>query len=128
MAGFTGAPPMNLVDCTLRDGVADLGGAQIRVPADLARKAATATQLKLGVRPENITLAPQGDGDLTVQAEVALLEPLGAETLATLRIGTAEMIARLPATFRATPGTPLQVHMPPARLHLFDAGSGQALR
>jgi len=127
VAGFTGAPPMNLVDCTLAAGRADVGGAQIVVPAALASRANGSKQLKFGVRPENITLARQQGDDIEVSAEVSLLEPLGAETLATLKIGTAEMVARCHAGFREAPGTRLTVHMNPRHMHLFDAGSGNAI-
>jgi multiple sugar transport system ATP-binding protein len=128
VAGFTGAPPMNLADCTVRDGAADVGGALIRVPAELAAHARRAAKLKFGVRPENIGLQPQGGDDVRVDARVALLEPLGAETLVTLSVGAAEMVARFPASFREAAGTPITVHLPPQHLHLFDAESGQALR
>ena len=57
VAGFTGAPPMNLADCTLTAGRADLGGTQITLPPELAARANGCAQLKLGIRPENITLA-----------------------------------------------------------------------
>lgn len=128
VAGFTGAPPMNLVDCTLSAGRADLGaGAQIAVPADLAARAGAAGQLKFGIRPENMTLAPQGSDDISVSAEVSLLEPLGAETLATLKIGASEMIARCPASFREKPGTRLSVHLNPRHIRLFNAASGAAI-
>ncbi len=127
VAGFTGAPPMNLADCTLSGGQVDLGGAQIVVPAELAQRAASAPKLKLGVRPENLGLAPTSADAQRVPAEVSLLEPLGAETLVTLRIGSAEMVARAPASFREKPGTPLHVYLSPQHLHLFDATSGVAL-
>jgi multiple sugar transport system ATP-binding protein len=127
VAGFTGAPAMNLADCTLRDGEADLGGERIRVGPDLARRAAMAPSLKFGIRPENIRLERLTDHDLAVPAEVSLLEPLGSETLVTLRIGQAEMVARCAADFREAPGTRLRVHMNPRHLHLFDAASGAAL-
>jgi multiple sugar transport system ATP-binding protein len=127
VAGFTGAPPMNLSDCTLAERFADLGGARIEVPAELAARARSVGKLKFGVRPENITLAPVAQGDLSVPAEVSLLEPLGAETLVTLKIGAAEMVARCPASFREAPGTRLNVHMSPKHLHLFDAAAGGAL-
>jgi multiple sugar transport system ATP-binding protein len=127
VAGFTGAPPMNLADCELADRQADLGGTRIEVPAELAARARAAAKLKFGIRPENITLAPTGAGDLAVPAEVSLLEPLGAETLVTLKIGAAEMVARCAASFREAPGTRVQVHMNPQHLHLFDAASGNAL-
>jgi ABC-type sugar transport system ATPase subunit len=58
---------------------------------------------------------------------VSLLEPLGAETLATLKIGDAELIARVGAGFREAPGTRVAVHVNPAHLHLFDPQTGAAL-
>jgi multiple sugar transport system ATP-binding protein len=130
VAGFTGAPAMNLCDCTWRQddgGRADLGGVRVAVSPELAARAAGTASLKLGVRPENIALAPVTADDQAVPAEVQLLEPLGAETLVTLRIGQAEMVARCPASFREPPGTALTVHLRAAHLHLFDAASGQAL-
>jgi multiple sugar transport system ATP-binding protein len=129
VAGFTGAPPMNLADCTLSNGAADLGGARFALPSALREKVnGHAAALKFGVRPENLRLVRQGPGDLEVPAEVSLLEPLGAETLVTLRIGAAEMVARWPATFAERPGAAVPVFVDPAHLHLFDARSGQALR
>ncbi len=128
VAGFTGAPAMNLVDCTLSGARADLGaGTQIVVPADLASRANGTSKVKFGVRPENLTLAAQASDDIVLPAEVALLEPLGAETLATLKVGASEMIARCPASFREAPGTRLSVHLNPRHMRLFDAASGAAI-
>ena len=142
VAGFTGAPPMNLVDCSLVDGWVDLGeGTRLRLPAELASRAQSAGgsqfgackfgACKFGIRPENIALATtQGathDDAQRVPAQVALLEPLGAETLVTLKIGAAEMVARAPASFRDKPGTAIDVFLSPQHLHLFDAASGAAL-
>ena len=125
VAGFTGAPPMNLSDCTLRGGSADLGGAVVPLPAPLA--GANVASCKLGVRPENIALAPVGTDDIRIPAEVMLLEPLGSETLVTLKVGNAEWIARCAASFKESPGHKLDVFVPPAALRLFDSASGQAV-
>ena len=38
VAGFTGAPPMNLVDCTLTQGAIDFNGVRFALPADLASR------------------------------------------------------------------------------------------
>ena len=89
--------------------------------------ASGSSKLKFGIRPENITLARQSESDLEVPAEVSMLEPLGAETLVSLKIGATEMISRCNAAFRDRPGTMLAVHMNPRHLHLFDASSGAAL-
>jgi multiple sugar transport system ATP-binding protein len=132
VAGFTGAPPMNLVDCTRAEGgVVDLGGERVPLAPALAAamNGASAPQaLKFGVRPENIALASPGNHAAALPAEVVLLEPLGAETLVTFKIGAAELVARCPAGFRERPGTRLSVHVQAEHMHLFDAASGQALR
>jgi multiple sugar transport system ATP-binding protein len=127
VAGFTGAPPMNLADCTLRDGAVTIGDLKIPLPAHLAARGAALQKLKFGVRPENLRLVREHDADVAIDAQVVLLEPLGAETLVTLQCGAAEMVARLPAQFRQAPGTPVTVYVNPAHFHLFDAESGAAI-
>ena len=124
VAGFTGAPPMNLMDVEVEGGSADLGdGVRVALPSPLAGFGGSC---KLGVRPENLRLAAE-PGDIVVPARVALLEPLGSETLVSLKLGVSEVIARLAASFREAPGTPISLHMNPAHLHLFDSKSGAAL-
>ena len=125
VAGFTGAPPMNLVDATVADGHADLGGG-VRVPLAPALARQGGAVRKLGVRPESLRLAGE-PGDIVLPASVSLLEPLGAETLVTLKLGAAEVVARLSPGFREPPGTRLALHVSPAQLHLFDAQTGAAL-
>jgi multiple sugar transport system ATP-binding protein len=124
VAGFTGAPPMNLVPAHAQGGYAALGQLRLALPAHLASAQGACT---LGVRPENLTLARQAEADLELPATLSLLEPLGAETLATLRIGQAEFIARVHAGFKPALGTALNVYLSPSQLHLFDNASGQAL-
>jgi multiple sugar transport system ATP-binding protein len=127
VAGFTGSPPMNLVPCTVVDGHADLGaGARLALPPDLCRRAGDVRGPRLGVRPENLRLSPQ-PGDVALRAEVVLLEPLGAETLVTVKAGAVELVVRGPAAFREPAGTALQLHVAPQHLHLFEPDGGRAL-
>ena len=124
VAGFTGAPPMNLMDVEVAGGAADLGdGVRVALPTPLAGFGGAC---KLGVRPENLRLAAE-PGDIVLPAKVALLEPLGSETLVSLKLGVSEVIARLSASFKEPPGTPISLHLNPAHLHLFDSKSGAAL-
>jgi multiple sugar transport system ATP-binding protein len=125
VAGFTGAPPMNLIDATVADGHADVGGG-VRVPLAPALAARGGGARKLGVRPECLRLSGE-PGDIVLPASVSLLEPLGAETLVTLKLGAAEVVARMSAGFREPPGTRLPLHVSPAHLHLFDTQTGAAL-
>jgi multiple sugar transport system ATP-binding protein len=125
VAGFTGAPAMNLSPCVVQDGVARLGTLALPLPADLAHASGEQT---LGVRPECLQLARLHDDDLVVPATLALLEPLGAETLITVQAGAAEWVARVSASFQRRPGEALTLHVSPRDLHLFDARSGQTQR
>ena len=127
VAGFTGAPPMNLAECKLRAGGAELGDARIALPRELCERASDVGSLKFGVRPENISLARKAPDDIEVPAEVALLEPLGSETLVTFKIGSAEMVARCSAAFHEPAGRRLPVFIHPSHMHLFDAASGAAI-
>ncbi len=124
VAGFTGAPPMNLVACTVADGCADIGGVQINLPDHLRGQSGSRT---LGLRPENLTLMPQSADDLALPATLSLVEPLGAETLITVALGAAEMMARVGAGFRQAPGAALTLHVHPRHLHLFDPATGLAV-
>jgi multiple sugar transport system ATP-binding protein len=125
VAGFTGAPPMNLLRCRVADGQALLGGgALVRLPPALA---AHEGERVLGMRPEHLTLDAQS-GQQALRGELSLIEPLGAETLLSVRVGEAELIARVAADFRGRVGDAIALHVAPSALHLFDAADGRALR
>ncbi len=126
VAGFTGAPPMNLSPCVVKNGRADLGGGSaIALPEILAKFTGSAT---LGIRPENLHLTPVESADLCLSGSLSLIEPLGADTLITVRMGTTEMTARVGANFRAAIGAPVTLHLNPMHLHLFDTATGLAMR
>jgi multiple sugar transport system ATP-binding protein len=128
VAGFTGAPPMNLVPCKLQGSQLSLGaGLMVGLTPSMLAQAQQKPSLKLGLRPEKLRLAAERADDASAMADVVLVEPLGAETLATLRLGEVEMIARLPAGFNERPGSRVQVHWHASDLHLFDADSGASL-
>ena len=128
VAGFTGAPPMNLVPCTLTGGAAVLGdGVGLPLPFALAARAASRSGATFGVRPENLALSPTAADAIGLNAEVRLREPLGAETLVTVGVGTCELVARCPADFALPPGSRLTLHLRPQHLHLFDSTTGVAI-
>jgi ABC-type sugar transport system ATPase subunit len=100
VAAFIGNPGMNLI--------AEPGGDGRRL---------------LGFRPEDGALGPP-EGALAAGA-VALVEPLGSETLVHLRLGSGETVV---ARVRGAPIPALEaragVHVPVERLHRFDATTG----
>ena len=119
VAGFTGAPPMNLARCALTEG-----GIALPLPD---RWRGRPGEHVLGLRPENLRLSPASPADLALPATLQLVEPLGAETLITVRSGGHDFIARVAAGFHQPPGVALTLYVDPQHLHLFDGASGLAV-
>ena len=79
-----------------------------------------------GIRPEHLEPCP--DSEALLRADVDLIEPLGADTLAYGHVDGAgtRVAARLPASFAARPGR-LPLRYRPTDAHYFDAGTGARL-
>ncbi|MDD2867583.1 sn-glycerol-3-phosphate ABC transporter ATP-binding protein UgpC [Neomegalonema sp.] len=108
VAGFIGAPPMNLVD----PASAELVGP---IPAGAAT---------LGFRPEDAILDGfASEGGLKIRAILDGVEPVGAESYlhAHAPAGGARMIVRTAGRARMEPGTALEIRAPAEKLHWFDA-------
>jgi multiple sugar transport system ATP-binding protein len=119
VAGFIGSPAMNVIPGEIRDGrfLAEDGTAW-PLPPNPPRDSGPAVY---GVRPEDLHL---GEG---VPAEVTLVEPTGAETQVTLRIGASTVIGTFRQRIAAGPGDALQIVPDLSKVHLFDRGSGMRL-
>jgi multiple sugar transport system ATP-binding protein len=120
---FLGTPRMNLIDGRVEGGVVTCGPFQVPWPDGLA---GAPERVVVGVRPEDVHLAKDGDrptGDRSGAArfEVAVSEPLGAETHLVLRAGEVEVRVRAPGFDPRPPGTPVHVAIDPSRMHLFAA-------
>lgn len=128
VAGFTGSPAMNLMPCTVVSGQAELGEVRVALPSNLAQAAQQASSHVFGIRPEHVSLSSRSmAGEVAVPATVVISEPLGAETLVTFQVGSAEWVARCAPNFKAQPGSAHTLYLDPAAMHLFDQDSGRAL-
>ncbi|MBC7799879.1 MAG: TOBE domain-containing protein, partial [Gemmatimonadaceae bacterium] len=117
VAGFIGAPAMNLLPGTLLPGAVRLSGGEVIPIAD----AHGTGPVTLGVRPEHVSLAADG-----IPAAVELVEPLGSETLVHGRMADgAAILAKLPGA--APVADRVKLAFAPEGLHLFDASTGRRL-
>ncbi|TWS96331.1 ABC transporter ATP-binding protein [Reyranella sp. CPCC 100927] len=110
-ARFVGTPPMNVIPA---DAIAAAGS------ADPLQGAPAGSSLMLGVRPEHVRLVESGG----VPASVTATEYLGADTLVQTRVGSSEMMARLPGRIDLAPGAAVRLDWQPGSRHWFDAVSG----
>lgn len=109
VAGFVGHPPMNLLEGRFENGHFTMGSLSIPVPTRHLQGPGW-----LGIRPEDATL----DGE--VPARVVIIEPLGRETLVTLRLGEVDFKVLADQVARPAPETEVRLGYRQDRVHLFD--------
>jgi len=118
VAGFIGAPPMNLI--ALPEG----GMPGLMLGQSLGKRRVT-----LGIRPEHAVLAGAETpaSGLTVDLVLTAIEAVGAETYLYGKIGGEgpEMIVRVAGKADFQPGDRLRAVAAQENLHFFDAESGQ---
>ena len=115
VAGFIGAPPMNLLKGTVDGRMFNVRGMALPLPAEAPRAGA----LTLGLRPEHALMTSAEPGTWPLRVDV--VETLGAERLVYGRLGEAAFTLRIEGTLPApAAGSTLHLKVPAQRLHWFD--------
>jgi multiple sugar transport system ATP-binding protein len=109
VATFIGSPAMNLLPSGAL-GVGIGGSGQL-----------------VGFRPEHVQLGNGKPNSAHCDATVEVIQYLGDEQLAYLRLGDAEIVAKLPLEASLEPGRRERFAVPLHHLLLFDAESGDAI-
>jgi multiple sugar transport system ATP-binding protein len=132
VAGFIGSPRMNVLDGELLEGdgrsarVRLKAGGVVEVPCDAAGLAAGAP-LKFGVRPEHVSLAENGAGDVSLS--VAVTEQLGGESYLHGALPSGEALSlRIAGQTSVRRGDAVGLTLgEPGLRHVFEAASGASL-
>jgi multiple sugar transport system ATP-binding protein len=123
VAEFIGSPQMNIfpgVVC-LSDQGASVEMDGLRLP--FGRIGATdGEEVSLGARPEAIGLCDAEAADVIARVEV--FEPLGSDTMASVRIAGTMAVVRLSPETSVARGMTLPLRFDRAKLHVFHASSG----
>jgi multiple sugar transport system ATP-binding protein len=145
VAGFFGAPPMNLFQGTLhtlegrlcfREGlqaeVEERKPFQVTLPKPVADRLLRRSEapLMLGIRPERVTLRPSGDsgqGENAVPATVELVQALGSEWHVHLSTGRHRLIVKSAQPGPWTIQQPVLAVLEMDQARCFDLNSGRAL-
>ncbi|MBV9756332.1 MAG: ABC transporter ATP-binding protein [Alphaproteobacteria bacterium] len=131
VASFIGTPQMNLVEATLvgAEGVSNgqatcrfrLLDSEIVAPAERrVAELAPASKVTVGIRPRSFELVPP-DVPGALPATVDIVEPMGAEVLAHLVQGGADLRCVVPHTTRLAIGERVGLRCKPGQLHVFAA-------
>jgi multiple sugar transport system ATP-binding protein len=126
VAGFIGSPAMNILPATAHLGA---GGKTISLadgtvlPIDPGARVTDGAQVEIGLRPENLTVAPQG----ALAGEVMLVEPTGAQTHLHVQVAGQNLIVVVDGAAAIEKHDPIGLSIPPGQVHLFDRNSGLRL-
>ena len=132
VAGFMGAPPMNLIEVKLvrengrvavRFALADGPVATLALPSPQLVADYSRDDVVLGLRPEAITDGTGADRSPALQLvenRIDLIEPAGSDTFVISRMGGTDVVARLRADARPQTGAPFQLAIDMAKCVLFD--------
>jgi multiple sugar transport system ATP-binding protein len=133
VAGFMGSPPMNFLPAQIATSspatvsLADNEGqaTHLPLPDKVAASVAGGCRVVLGIRPENLSRYDRRRVEEqpylgTIEAPVEVVEPTGAETIAVVRIGRREVIARFEPNAAPAVGETVTLGVDMAKACLFD--------
>ncbi|MBY5736851.1 ABC transporter ATP-binding protein [Rhizobium leguminosarum] len=123
VATFVGAPPMNLLKASARDGRLALSGADasLPLPARFRETVGNGRELILGIRPE--ALRTDGAGP-SIEATLEVAELTGPELVVTALAGNQRLMACLPPRTPIRDNEKLTLFFDEEAMHLFDPKTG----
>ncbi|GEK81295.1 ABC transporter ATP-binding protein [Agrococcus baldri] len=126
VAGFIGSPAMNLMELTVSDQGVHFGDHRVAIPRE--QLAGAKDGIIVGVRPEDVSVAEQGDG---LPVTVDLVEELGADGYlyghADVEGKRVDIVARVDGRNHAKLGDTVFITPDASHLHVFDKETGNRL-
>jgi multiple sugar transport system ATP-binding protein len=113
VAQLVGVPRINLVPARRENGALNVVDSLLRLESpgsgDLP------ATFRLGVRPEHVVPAPQGE----FSGQLALIEPLGVESILHIKVGEPTLVCTVPGMTHYQLGSEVRFDIARARLHYF---------
>ncbi len=135
VAGFIGSPAMNFMRGALqRNGSLKFKTADFEIALtaehEAQLKSFSRSEVILGIRPEHFEIfKPElHQGMPTLKADIEVIEPMGAETYAYLKIGNTDFSARFQPSAAIQVGKTVKLALVPDKMHFFDPETERALR
>ena len=132
---FLGSPSMNVLDTTLRNegeyAIEFEGTTLGRLPSSAVDGALSTGPIRLGLRPEDISLEgppPNAAESIQLDATVAVSEYQGNDNFVFLDTGGTTLTARVPPHVYPDPGESVTVSVAARDVFLFDSDTGESLK
>ena len=126
VAQFIGTPPMNTVPGTVTTAggpAVDVGDGRVPLPPGLDTRLEEGRPVVVGVRPEHLTVTPDGP----IEQRVRAVEWLGHECLIFGTVGSAPVVVRQIGMAALDAGGTARLAVDPAEVHLFDPETTERL-
>ncbi len=128
VASFIGNPPMNFitVEVSGTDGqfTAQADNFNLTIPAKVGEKAAAHPgTVIMGIRPEDITISPDGE----LSGEVYMVEPMGRENLIDVRMGKNSFMVLADADTNPKPGDRVRLTFSVDNVQFFEPQTEKSL-
>ncbi|MEM1515840.1 MAG: ABC transporter ATP-binding protein [Candidatus Bathyarchaeia archaeon] len=128
VAGFIGSPPMNFIDCTIRENnnsvLIDSGEFTFMLPDEigkLVKEKITSSEIILGIRPEDIVIEKKcSSAKGLIEGEIYVTEPMGNEIIVDVKVGDKILKVKSPVEIEVNIGDKVWLEFKPNKIHLFD--------
>ena len=127
VAGFIGSPAMNFIPVTVSEAngavYVEAAGLRGKVPLEKANalKRYKGQTVTLGIRPEDLRVGSGADSaDLSFDAVVEVVEPLGSEILLDVTVAGQSVVCRVDPSIKAKPHDKVRLTFVPERIHFFE--------
>ncbi len=120
VATLVGTPRINLFNVQRNNGSLHITSSPLHLPVPAA---SIPEQLLLGVRPEDVRI----EGDGSFDGTVALIEPLGVETIVHIKCGDQTLLSVVPGAASHRLGDAVRFNLARERLHYFDVGGSRLI-
>jgi len=133
VANFIGSPSMNLIECELvykgKETVLKFGDLALDVTGLTQRigRREEGRELVLGVRAEDLSLDVQKTNPMAIEAEVQLVESVGAKSIYHLKMGGVTVLAKGYPMPGMDAGSKVWATFNEDKVHLFDKKTEEAI-
>jgi len=134
VAGFIGNPPMNFIDCTLKEKdssyLLDAASFILPLPDDMSKivkEKATVSELILGIRPEDISVGKKRTAKEFIEGEVYVTEPMGSEVVIDVKVGDEILKVKTAPEFEISIGNKVWLGFSMDKIHIFDKKTESAI-